>query len=705
MLNTFKRTMRVPRASGLIATIAIWGTASVWAQRPANESAKLTASDAALSDILGGSVSLSGDTAILGARHVDDDCPSPNPPQIPSDADCGAAYIFQVDAEGIWVQVVRLTAADAEALDEFGNSVSLSGDTAIVGAHRSNETGTLSGSAYIFRRDFGGPNNWGQVMEITGSDTVAFDNFGRSVLISGDTAIVGATFHDHPVPTSGSAYIFQRDAGGPENWGQVAELTAADAAGADFFGWVVSLSGDTAIVGAWADDDDGIESGSAYIFQSDFGGPGNWGQVVKLTASDAAGSDSFGWSVSISGDTAFIGAPGHDDQAANSGAAYIFQRDLGGADNWGEVVKLTASDAAMGDGFANAVSISGDIAIAGATGDDDGGHLSGSAYVFRRDAGGRDNWGEVVKLTATDAAAVDAFGAAVALDGQTAVVGAPWDDEACPENPSCNSGSAYIFVASLSGPIVPIDQERHVQGFVIVPHCGGDASDGDEANGFEFFDGVAEAVLGCSLAGAAALASQQSGIGASSLTAAGTSYSEASAGVPDTIHAIAASFFEVTFELPSPGTFLVAGMISAENAEDPTIGAFAEVRLTAPDNETVFEHTLNAGPGEPESEEIEETGTLDAGIYTFRAQAATLIDNDVPPSRLAEASFDLAFDVATGDIDGDADVDLDDFGEFQDCLSGPGGGAPAPCHLFDFDFDNDVDWADFGVLQLLFRSG
>ena len=428
----------------LAAAAMVLSTAPAYADL-GDQLAKLLADDAARGDLFGSTVSLSGDTVIVGASRVDDLCPSPDPGRIPADQDCGAAYIFQLDAQGTWVQVAKLTAADAVAFDQFGNSVSLDGDTAIVGAHRSNETGTLSGSAYIFRRDFGGPNNWGQVMEITGSDTVAFDNFGRSVLISGDTAIVGATFHDHPVPTSGSAYIFQRDAGGPDNWGQVAELTAADAAGADFFGWFVSLSGDTAIVGAWADDDDGIESGSAYIFQSDFGGPGNWGQVVKLTASDAARSDSFGWSVSLSRDTALVGAPGHDDHAANSGAAYIFQRDLGGPDNWGEAAKLTASDAATRDTFGSAVSLSDDTAIASATGDDDGGHLTGSAYVFRRDAGGKDNWGEIVKLTAKDPAPIDQFGSAVAVDGETAIVGTAWDDEACPKDPSCNSGSVYLF--------------------------------------------------------------------------------------------------------------------------------------------------------------------------------------------------------------------------------------------------------------------
>lgn len=209
-----------------------------------------------------------------------------------------------------------------------------------------------------------------------------------------------------------------------------------------------------------------------------------------------------------------------------------------------------------------------------------------------------------------------------------------------------------------AGAIIPIEQARHVSGFVIVPHCDGGADDGDEADGFEAFDGAAEAVFGCALAGAAALADQQSEIGESSLTAAGTSYSEASAGVADTIHAIAGSFFEVTFELPSPTRFLLEGMISADTSEDPTIGAFAEVRLTlAPDNEIIFEHTLNANPGEPESEKFEEAGMLDAGVYAFRAQAATFIDNDVPPSLLAQASFDLAFNVATADCEGDANGD------------------------------------------------
>ena len=433
------------RLAGPTVIVMAFPSAAALGQCAANELTKLTASDGVLGDFFGWSVSISGDTAIVGARGVDDDCPSPSPPQIPADINCGAAYIFQVDAVGTWVQVAKLTGADAESYDEFGNAVSLSGDAAIVGAHRSDEAGINSGSVSIFRRDFGGPDNWGEVVELVGSDTGAFDLFGRSVAISGDTALVGAPLHDEDVQNIGSAYIFQRDAGGPENWGQVAELTALDAAGPDFFGWSVAISGppgnEIALVGAWGNDDNNaIESGSAYIFQRDFGGPDNWGQVAKLTASDPHPLDSLGSNVAVSGDIAFVGAPGTNDATGelhcDSGSVYIFQRDFGGPDNWGEVVKLIPSDTMCGDVFGGAVALSGDMAIAGAPADD----TMGSAYIFQRDLGGPDNWGEAVKLTASDADLSDNFGGRVSLDGERAIIAAVLNDD----NGS-NSGSAYVI--------------------------------------------------------------------------------------------------------------------------------------------------------------------------------------------------------------------------------------------------------------------
>jgi hypothetical protein len=223
-----------------------------------------------------------------------------------------------------------------------------------------------------------------ETKKLLASDGAADDEFGRSVSISGDTAIVGAYYDDDNGYNSGSAYIFYRDQGGVDNWGKVKKLTASDGAAWDRFGWSVSVSigGDTAIVGAWVDDDNGIESGSAYIFSRNYGGVDNWGQVKKLLAGDGSAYDRFGYSISVSGYTAIVGAYGDDDNGASSGSAYIFYRNQGGANNWGEVKKLLAGDGAAGDWFGRSVSISGYTAIVGAPYDDDNGNSSGSAYVF-----------------------------------------------------------------------------------------------------------------------------------------------------------------------------------------------------------------------------------------------------------------------------------------------------------------------------------
>ncbi len=143
-------------------------------------------------------------------------------------------------------------------------------------------------------------------------------------------------------------------------------------------------------------------------------------EAAKLTASDAAASDKFGWSVAINGDTALVGAQYNDSGGSNSGSAYIFQRDQGGADNWGQVKKLTASDAAGGDRFGSAVALDGDTALVGAEMDADNGDDYGSVYIFERNQGGTDNWGEVKEIHASDGAAHDQFGASVALSGETA---------------------------------------------------------------------------------------------------------------------------------------------------------------------------------------------------------------------------------------------------------------------------------------------
>ncbi|MFQ5616567.1 MAG: hypothetical protein ACE5GO_08925, partial [Anaerolineales bacterium] len=168
----------------------------------------------------------------------------------------------------------------------------------------------------------------------------------------------------------------------PESEGILAPLTF------DSFGFSVAADGNTIVVGAYGDDACCADAGAAYVFERDQGGAGSWGEVTKLTASDAAAGDEFGVSVAISGDTIVVGARFNDGGGSDAGAAYVFEHDQGGAGNWGEVKKLTASDAATGDEFGGSAAISGNHLVVGSFRDDDAGADSGAAYVFERDQGG-----------------------------------------------------------------------------------------------------------------------------------------------------------------------------------------------------------------------------------------------------------------------------------------------------------------------------
>jgi hypothetical protein len=267
--------------------------------------------------------------------------------------------------------------------------------------------------------------------KLNAGDAAAGDSFGISVAISGDTAVVGAKGNDDAGDNSGSAYVFVRSGG---SWSQQAKLTADDAAIGDLFGYSVAISSDTVVVGAYQDDDAGTSSGSAYVFVRS---GGSWSQQAKLTADDAAADDLFGISVAISDDTTVIGAQ-YDD---NSGSAYVFVRSGG---SWSQQAKLIASDAAAGDWFGGSVAINGDTVVVGAHGDDTWDNQSGSAYVFFRSGG---SWSQQAKLTGGElSAAYDWFGGSVAINGDTAVVGAEGNDDA-----GSNSGSAYVFVRRSDG--------------------------------------------------------------------------------------------------------------------------------------------------------------------------------------------------------------------------------------------------------------
>jgi hypothetical protein len=315
--------------------------------------AKLLASDGSAEDLFGISVSIAGDRCIIGA--VGDDEQGDH---------TGSAYIFQFEDPN-WVQQVKLLAFDGTQNDEFGGSVSLSGDLCLIGA-AGDDNG--SGSAYVFR--FNG-SDWDYENKLVASDGQAGDLFGTSVSLSGQTCAVGAEFDADNGDGSGSVYIFQL---ADSNSVQQTKLLPSDGAAEDFFGDSVCLDGDRCLIGAHGDDDKGDDSGSAYVFR--FEDP-NWVQQAKLTASDGDAWDSFGWSVSLSADLCLVGAYMDSDNGSESGSAYIF-RFSGG--NWAQNAKLLAFDGAEQDHFGWSVSIDGDNSVVGAIRQND---YTGAAYTFR----------------------------------------------------------------------------------------------------------------------------------------------------------------------------------------------------------------------------------------------------------------------------------------------------------------------------------
>ena len=389
---------------------------------------RLTASDVATDDGFGGRVCVSGDAAVVSSGL--DDCAA--------GSNCGSAYVYRFN--GIdWVEEQKLTASDEAESDEFGISVSLSGDTAVVGAPKNDDVCPSnlfceSGSAYIFR--FNGIS-WVEEQKLTASDAAADDHFGISVSLSGATAVVGASFDFCESGIAcGSAYVFRFDG---TSWVEEQKLTASDAAWADLFGGSVAVSGETAVMGAQGDDcSAGDDCGAAYVFR--FNG-NSWIEEQKLTASDAEENDLFGSIVSVSGETIVVGVA-RDDCAAGQdcGSVYVFRFN---GTVWVEEQKLTASDAAEGHNFGSSVSVSGETILVASPRDRFGTGLPGSVYVFRFNG---TTWVEEQKLTAANADVDAGLVGSVSLDGDRALVGASLGD--CEPGRSCRSVFSLLCVSA-----------------------------------------------------------------------------------------------------------------------------------------------------------------------------------------------------------------------------------------------------------------
>jgi hypothetical protein len=337
----------------------------------------------------------------------------------------------------VFHQVKILSGSDKAHGDNFGYSVAIDGDIAVVGAPFADSGGVNRGKVYVFYRDVGGLENWGEVKILTATSETNYAYFGNSVAVGNDIIAVGAPNASVSGITTGRAYIFEKNEGGADNWGQVKSIRTSSWAPGDQIGDSVAVSstGSMVVIGAPNGNSIGSNRGCVQVFYRDEGGADNWGPVRYITASDAADDDHFGASVGIYGNFLAVGAPHQDTWGTDAGLVYIYYKNNGGVDNWGENQILHTSDAEDEAWYGNSVSITDSRLVVGADGADT---QRGHAYVYWREVSGIFRVEEI--LTASDAATGDQFGNSVSVSGSNVVVGAP-----CANSGGNNRGQVYLF--------------------------------------------------------------------------------------------------------------------------------------------------------------------------------------------------------------------------------------------------------------------
>ncbi len=326
---------------------------SAWQQE-----ARLIGPDTGPGDHLGTSVAVFGDVLLVGSPD-DDDAGSAS----------GSVHVFRFNGQN-WAHEAKLTASNARAGDMFGGRVAVEGGLALVSAIRADRAGIDSGVVYAFRYANG---QWIQEGELAASDGAGGDEFGTGLALFGNMLLVGAPGDDDMGGSSGSVYAYERVAGA---WVERDKLLAPSGASGDLFGASVGLYGDLAVIGAAESDAAGPSAGAAYVYRHDGAA---WRFDVRLIAYDTVFGDRFGDAVAAGPDRVLVAATWDDDAGVNSGAAYLYEWD-GAA--WSPRAKLIGSDTVAGDFFGGPLAMSGGRALLGAWQDDDAGFSSGSAYVF-----------------------------------------------------------------------------------------------------------------------------------------------------------------------------------------------------------------------------------------------------------------------------------------------------------------------------------
>ena len=338
----------------------------------------------------------------------------------------GAVYVYALQGTN-WVLFDKLTPTNDTPIDRFGSAVALSGNTLLIGASGNFEN---NAAAFIFEY-IGGV--WTQTAKLVSEDEPGFGDFGDKVALFGDVAVIGARTQDYD-DGPGAAYVFEKQGAA---WTQTAKLVSDDGERFDSFGSAVAVYKHRIAVGAYRADGNASLSGVVYIFERRQGG---WVQTAKLQASDGGGIELFGVSLSMFRNRLVIGNSQSSTNGNDDGSAYIFEYHKG---QWVEVAKLVSSDGTNKDSFGHSVSMSGNKILVGAPGDGDKrdvGPDAGAAYLFEYRRG---SWEEVRKIVPSDAFSFDLFGNAVALHGETALIGAPINvlSSFLTDNP----GAAYII--------------------------------------------------------------------------------------------------------------------------------------------------------------------------------------------------------------------------------------------------------------------
>jgi hypothetical protein len=399
------------------------------------QTAELTASDGAAGDQFGWSVSISGNTVVVGSPfHA-----------VGLNLGQGVAYVFVEPPSG-WTgmtQTAELAASDGAANAFFGSSVAIDGNTIVVGAGGTTVQGNPhQGAAYVFVEPANGWTNMTETAELTASDGYVGDDFGASVAISGNALVVGAPYASIGSNfQQGASYVFVEPGGGWTNMTQAAKLTSSDGAANDIFGDSVAMDGSSVVVGASEAALNGNTSaGKAYVFVQPGNGWTDMTQTAELTASDAASDNYFGSSVTVVGNTVVVGAP--SDYA---GAAYIFVEPPSGWIDTTETAELTPGALAPLLLLGTSVGVNGTTVMAGAVGAKVGNNAyEGLMYVFLEQTEQAKGWADEnqsAQLSSSDGAAGDYFGRSLSMSSNAEVIGAPFHQVGL----NGAQGAAYVF--------------------------------------------------------------------------------------------------------------------------------------------------------------------------------------------------------------------------------------------------------------------